>query len=167
MLTEEITRLLDAAADAYRREAAELDELADHDESQSDASGETDWFGQHPADAASDTIEREVDLGLQSDAGDVLAEIAAARRRLAEGTYGRCETCGHPIAENRLRALPWARRCIDDERAFMRSSVLGLPAPGQRAWPVDDAPIAEDGAWDPEDDHALPPAEEAALHREM
>jgi RNA polymerase-binding transcription factor DksA len=166
MHTEEITRLLDAAAAAYRREAAELAALADRDESQSDASGETDWFGQHPADAASDTAEREVDLGLQEDAGDVLAEIRAAKRRLTDGTFGRCETCGRPIAEDRLRVVPWARRCIDDERAFMRSSVLAMPAPGQRAWPADDAPIAEDGAWDPEDDHPVPPAEEAALHAE-
>jgi RNA polymerase-binding transcription factor DksA len=167
MRTEEIIRLLDDAADAYRREAAELAELADSDESQSDAVGETDWFGQHPADAASDTVEREIDLGLQGDAGDVLAEIAAARRRLADGTYGRCETCDRPIPEDRLQALPWARRCVDDERAFQRSSVLAMPAPGQRVWPAADAPLAEDGAWDPEDDHPLPPAEEAALHAEM
>jgi DnaK suppressor protein len=127
---DEIAQLLDAAATAYQREAAELAEFADlgeNSEPHSDASGESDAFGQHPADAASDTVEREIDLGLRLEAGDVLGDIAAAQRRLAEGAYGRCETCGLPIDDDRLRALPWARRCIVDERAFQRSSLQVLP----------------------------------------
>lgn len=167
MHKEEIIRLLDAAANAYRLEANELAELADNGEPQSDASGETDWFGQHPADAASDTAEREIDLGLQLDAGDVLAEIAAAERRLADGTYGWCETCGRPIDAVRLRAVPWARRCIADERAFERSSLQVLPSGGRRTWPADDTPFGDDSTWDREDDHPVASAEEAALHAEI
>jgi DnaK suppressor protein len=135
MHNDEIARLLDAAATAYRREAAELAEFADlgeDSEPQSDAAGESDAFGQHPADVASDTVEREIDLSLRLEAGDVLGEITAAQRRLAEGAYGRCETCGRPIDDDRLRALPWARRCIADERAFQRSSRQVLPGGGQR-----------------------------------
>ena len=45
-----------------------------------------------------------------------LAEIDAALRRIDEGTYGTCEFCGEPIGAGRLRALPWARLCIDDQR---------------------------------------------------
>jgi DnaK suppressor protein len=41
-----------------------------------------------------------------------LAELDAARERLAEGTYGRCERCGRPIAPERLSARPEARFCI-------------------------------------------------------
>jgi RNA polymerase-binding transcription factor DksA len=43
------------------------------------------------------------------------AEIAAARealRRMDDGTYGRCARCGAPIAEARLRALPYALTCV-------------------------------------------------------
>jgi DnaK suppressor protein len=29
------------------------------------------------------------------------------------GTYGTCERCGRPIAEERLEAIPWALLCID------------------------------------------------------
>jgi DnaK suppressor protein len=39
-------------------------------------------------------------------------EIQAALARLAEGTYGRCESCGEPINPARLEVLPTARRCV-------------------------------------------------------
>src|SRR6266568_8098340 len=42
-----------------------------------------------------------------------LAEIDAALRQIAEGTYGTCERCGRPIAEARLHALPATRFCVD------------------------------------------------------
>ena len=40
-----------------------------------------------------------------------LAMIEAAERRLAEGTYGYCVTCGIAIPVSRLRANPTATRC--------------------------------------------------------
>lgn len=40
-----------------------------------------------------------------------LAETERALRRLTDGAYGRCATCGQPIALARLRAVPSARRC--------------------------------------------------------
>ncbi|MBI3304101.1 MAG: TraR/DksA C4-type zinc finger protein [Deltaproteobacteria bacterium] len=45
-----------------------------------------------------------------------LAEIDAALRRIAEGTYGTCEGCGQSIAAARLRALPATRFCVDCAR---------------------------------------------------
>lgn len=39
-----------------------------------------------------------------------LAELGAARTRVAEGAYGLCD-CGEPIAEARLKANLTARRC--------------------------------------------------------
>lgn len=38
-----------------------------------------------------------------------LAEIDAALRRIDAGTYGICEVTGAPIADARLRAIPWTR----------------------------------------------------------
>jgi DnaK suppressor protein len=46
-----------------------------------------------------------------------LAEIAAARGRVAAGTYGVCERCGRPIAPERLEARPAARTCVTCPRA--------------------------------------------------
>ena len=41
-----------------------------------------------------------------------LEDVDAALARIADGTYGRCEDCGQPIAHERLLAQPAARRCI-------------------------------------------------------
>lgn len=40
-----------------------------------------------------------------------VAGTAQALRRMSEGTYGRCETCGTTIAWQRLVAVPHARHC--------------------------------------------------------
>ncbi len=41
-----------------------------------------------------------------------VAELVAAQRRAAEGTYGVCEVCRQEIPEGRLLARPEARRCV-------------------------------------------------------
>ena len=40
-----------------------------------------------------------------------LDEVEAAMRRLDQGVYGRCETCGEEIPASQLRTSPTARRC--------------------------------------------------------
>jgi RNA polymerase-binding protein DksA len=70
----------------------------------------------HLGDTASATYDRGLDLGLEEGALQTLKEIDAALRRIDDGTYGTCLICGKPIAAERLRALPWARLCIDDQR---------------------------------------------------
>ncbi len=47
-------------------------------------------------------------------------DIAAARRRIAEGTYGVCTDCEGDIAYERLLAYPTAKRCIDCQREHER-----------------------------------------------
>lgn len=79
--------------------------------------GELDRAGQHPADLASETAERELDFGLLGEADRMLAEVADARRRLEHGTYGRCQTCGLDIPPARLAAVPATRFCVTHERA--------------------------------------------------
>lgn len=41
-----------------------------------------------------------------------VAELDAARDRLAAGTYGVCERCGTTIPDERLAARPAARTCV-------------------------------------------------------
>lgn len=43
-------------------------------------------------------------------------QLDAALQRLEEGSFGLCEDCQKPITEERLKALPFARRCIDCQR---------------------------------------------------
>jgi RNA polymerase-binding transcription factor DksA len=42
----------------------------------------------------------------------ILEEVRTARRRLAEGRYGICNSCTDPIAVVRLQQRPWAITCV-------------------------------------------------------
>lgn len=76
------------------------------------ASLDTNADDEHDPEGATIAFERsQVDAVLRQTRRR-LEEIAAALRRLDEGTYGVCEVCGGPIAEARLEARPAARTCI-------------------------------------------------------
>ena len=45
-----------------------------------------------------------------------LEQITGALRRIAEGTYGRCERCEKPIPAERLQILPHAKSCVPCQR---------------------------------------------------
>src|ERR1041385_2288773 len=83
-----------------------------------DELGEVGGWGtdNHLGDMASVTFDRELDEGLEEGAQQTLQQIDRALQKLDDGTYGVCERCGRPIAEERLRARPWATLCIDDQR---------------------------------------------------
>lgn len=52
-------------------------------------------------------------------------QLDEALRRLDEGTYGICEDCEAPISPARLRAMPFARRCIKcQEQAELFEQVI-------------------------------------------
>jgi RNA polymerase-binding protein DksA len=70
----------------------------------------------HLAETASVTLDREIDYTLEENSGHVLSAIDEALVRLADGSFGRCGTCGGSIAEERLEAVPWATQCIDCRR---------------------------------------------------
>ena len=76
--------------------------------------------GDHLADSASETFLRELDGGLEENAGHLLNEIEAALARIDDGTYGLCTRCGRPIDPERLEAVPYATLCIEDKRAQER-----------------------------------------------
>jgi DnaK suppressor protein len=71
---------------------------------------------QHPADTATETVDREIDYTLEEHDERLLAEIDAALKRIDDGTYGICVNCGAQIAPERLEAMPWATLCIDCKR---------------------------------------------------
>jgi DnaK suppressor protein len=76
------------------------------------AQGEESAAGGALADIATDAAEQELDLALGQMERARLVEVEAALRRLARGTFGRCERCGRPIERARLLAVPWTRRCL-------------------------------------------------------
>jgi DnaK suppressor protein len=70
----------------------------------------------HLAETATVTVDREIDYTLEENSEHVLAAIDAALKKIEDGTFGKCETCGQDIAEERLAAIPWATQCIDCRR---------------------------------------------------
>lgn len=70
----------------------------------------------HPADTATETLDREIDYTLEENSGNVLREIEAALKRIDDGTFGLCTTCGKPIEPERLEHLPWSTQCAVDAR---------------------------------------------------
>jgi len=74
-----------------------------------------------PADAATDTFEREKDLSILEQLEHELEELQAALERVDAGTYGVDEETGAPIDPARLEAFPAARTNITGS---------GVTAPG-------------------------------------
>ena len=60
-----------------------------------------------------DIIERLKELQLVNGTEQLIHQIDAALRSIADGTYGVCEICGELIGKGRLQALPFAKTCID------------------------------------------------------
>lgn len=66
-------------------------------------------------DSSEANIQEDIEFALIQMQAETLNKIDAALRRLSEDTYGLCFECGAEIAEQRLRALPFAVRCRDCE----------------------------------------------------
>ncbi len=84
---------------------------ADLDDILSSASSTT-GDDEHDPEGATIGFERAQAQALLDKSVEQLARIDTALARHAEGTYGRCVTCGKPIARERLQALPAAERCV-------------------------------------------------------
>jgi RNA polymerase-binding transcription factor DksA len=67
---------------------------------------------EHDPEGATIAFERQQVVALLDQARRRLADVEAALARRAAGDYGTCETCGRPIAPERLAARPAARHCI-------------------------------------------------------
>jgi DnaK suppressor protein len=107
LLEEEQTRLQQirsalaaelAGGDTEERTVAELSQL-----------------DQHPADLGTETFERSRDLSILHHIEGQLADVDRAMQRLRDGAYGICEACGRRIDDDRLRARPAARFCVEDQ----------------------------------------------------
>lgn len=111
--TAEFQKLLEEERERVR---AAIDYL--HQENPGSIEDETSerTLDNHLAETASVTLDREIDYTLEENSEHVLSAIEAALARIAEGTYGLCERCGQEIAQERLRAIPYATLCIDCKR---------------------------------------------------
>jgi DnaK suppressor protein len=67
---------------------------------------------------AADDSGEDLELALLQLKSRTLGRVNDALLRLDEGGYGSCVDCGDEIAENRLKALPFAVRCKDCEESI-------------------------------------------------
>lgn len=78
----------------------------------------------HIAELGTDAYEQDFALRFVENDQEVLNEIEAALVRIEEGAYGICESCRDAgrapsksqIPKTRLKAIPYARNCIECER---------------------------------------------------
>jgi len=104
-----------------------LTQLGEHTEetllkSAKDDSGDLSGYGQHMADAGTDTFDRDFALSLVSSEQEALSEIEAAIKRVHAGTYGICEATQKPIAKERLLVVPFTRYSAEAKKQVERHS---------------------------------------------
>jgi DnaK suppressor protein len=87
--------------------------------SQEDDDGLSD-VDQHPSDQGTDVFEEERDAGIADSMREDLAAVERAEQRLAEGTYGLSVDSGEPIPDERLEAVPWAERTVEEQGRLER-----------------------------------------------
>jgi len=78
---------------------------------------------EHDPEGATIAYERQQLAALLEQARRDRRDLELALVRMDEGSYGRCERCGGPIAAERLEARPAVRTCIECARG-------GGPRPG-------------------------------------
>jgi RNA polymerase-binding transcription factor DksA len=89
--------------------------------SSKDDAGDLSAYGQHMADAGTDTFDRDFALSLVSSEQEALSEIDAAIKRIHDGTYGICEITQKPIAKERLLAVPFTRYSAGAQKELERN----------------------------------------------
>jgi RNA polymerase-binding transcription factor DksA len=83
--------------------------------------GDLSAYGQHMADAGTDTFDRDFALSLVSSEQEALSEIDAAIKRIRDGTYGVCEITAKPISKERLLAVPFTRYSAEAQKQIERN----------------------------------------------
>jgi DnaK suppressor protein len=73
-------------------------------------------FGKRIGDGTNEAISRRNDIGVGNSLLVTQEKLERALAKLADGSYGKCDSCGTPIAPARLEAVPESVLCIDCAR---------------------------------------------------
>ncbi|MFT3782438.1 MAG: TraR/DksA C4-type zinc finger protein [Nibricoccus sp.] len=115
-----------------------------------DDAGDLSSYGQHMADAGTDTFDRDFALSLVSSEQEALTEIDAAIKRIKDGSYGTCEITGKPIAKERLSAVPFTRYSAEAQKEIERNRMRTRTSAGLFGELGEDGAKIEDGGGDDE-----------------
>jgi RNA polymerase-binding transcription factor DksA len=113
-----------------------------------DDAGDLSGYGQHMADAGTDTFDRDFALSLVSSEQEALSEIEAALQRINAGTYGVCELTGKPISRERLLAVPFARFSVESQAEVERLKRRNLQRGGIFGEMGEEAKVSSDDGED-------------------
>lgn len=86
---------------------AELDRLTEPP-----AGGSSIGFGKRIGDGTTEAVERFATTATARSIAGSIVDIERALVKIDDDTYGVCDSCGDPIGETRLEALPAAASCV-------------------------------------------------------
>lgn len=108
-------------------------------------------YDNHPAEIGTELYMLEHNTALKVHEEHLYDDISEALKRLEEGEYGKCAFCGEDIGEERLKAVPYARLCIEcEEDKPVTPKVLSKSRPAEEL--VLDAPYGRKYLNKQEDD---------------
>ena len=99
-----------------------LDELNNYNNekelSLKESTNELSSYDNHPGDQASNTLEREMNIGFEDNIQHILKKIEAALKLIDKENYGICQECKQKIDGERLETIPYTvycRKCITEK----------------------------------------------------
>jgi DnaK suppressor protein len=82
-------------------------------------------------DEIQDATERDIAIRTVDRESNLLREVEAALRRIRDGSFGSCISCGEAISSKRLAAVPWAPRCVHCQEVADRNRLDGTDFVGR------------------------------------
>ena len=119
-------------------------------EMQGRVKGETEGSkdeGRDTYDLASDERDREINFILNDREREKLHAIDEALQRIADKTYGLCESCEGEIQLGRLKVLPFTRLCVRCQEENEKESKRQKTLENERSYRRLDATDAEDESF--------------------
>lgn len=103
--------------------------------------------GRDTYDLASDEREREINFILNDREREKLHAIDEALQRIAEKSYGLCESCEGEIQLGRLKVMPFTRLCVRCQEENEKESKRQKTLEDERSYRRLDATDAEDDGF--------------------
>lgn len=94
------------------RKALEEERKSIEQEIEEELNRREDVINPDRSDLAQSYDQRQRESAIMDRLEDHLTKVEEALQRLDDGTYGRCQRCGNPIAPERLEAMPHATLCV-------------------------------------------------------
>lgn len=84
-----------------------------------------------PMDEIQSASERDLAIGSVDRESTLLRDVKGALGRIRDGSFGACIDCESEISAKRLKAVPWALRCIQCQETADRDGLERGPSMSQ------------------------------------